>query len=81
MFSSIQTTVCAASKIVVTPVKFRWHSSEITTGWIVTQRLELTGHDDQRYSIDIHLEEDCNALMTGEPVAFPLAQESTGASA
>ena len=76
--SSISTHICAASSIVVRPVKFQLADHSDRPYWFAVQVLDVTTHDGQQCSITFHLEEGCNALTAGEPVAMPPAPASEG---
>ncbi len=77
---SIQTTLCAAAKIVVKPVQFQLitHDDGREPHWFATQMVEVTLHDGNECSFVIHLIGGCNALQTGEPVVMPAVPESDG---
>lgn len=81
MADSINTSICAAAKIVVGPVKFQQTTYEGKPYWFATQTLEFTTHDGQKCSIVAHLQEGCVSLTPGEPVVMPVVPVGEGESA
>lgn len=77
---SIETSLCAAAKIVAKPVRFRKSggSNGMPACMFATQRLEFTLHDGNHYTLVIHLEEGCHTLTASEPVVLPPVPESDG---
>lgn len=71
--ASTQTTLCAASRLVVSPVKHQLSTPDDGRApyWIVYQMVEFTMHDGNKLVLTVHLEEGCNALSMGEPIVMP----------
>lgn len=81
--SSTQTTLCAASKLVVSAVKHQLSTPDDGRApyWILYQMVEFTMHDGNKFALTVHLKEGCNALSMGEPIVMPEAPKLEGESA
>ncbi|WP_115662708.1 hypothetical protein [Cupriavidus taiwanensis] len=78
MSRSIRTSICAAAKVVVQPVKFQLTDIDGKPHWFATQTLEITTHDGQQCTFEMFLEDGCNALTAGEPVVLPPVSAPAG---
>lgn len=78
MSRSIRTSICAAARVVVHPVKFQLTEIGGKPHWFATQTLEVTTHDGQKCHFEISLEEGCNGVAAGEPVVMPPVPASEG---
>ncbi|UBM11710.1 hypothetical protein [Cupriavidus metallidurans] len=78
--NSIKTTVCAAAKIKVEPVKLQLFTPADGRKpyWIATQTLEVTTHDGHECTFIIHLEDGCSTLMGGDPLVIPPVTAAEG---